>query len=320
MRIFWAMIALLVVIAAAALLYTPKAPPRSPASASTTTATPAPSAPSAVVATPADEVVAAGHDTAPAPGADAQPTAADLAAAADAEKAILDAIASKHSGPQHAAKTTRPTIETPGATATADAEKDTATTVDTAAATAPVGTPTRAPAKLGEYVVTPATFRDRGDGALVVDEQYIVRGEGTNEKPFVVSWEMLVASEGDFDPSKGKNTIPERVAMLHGKVVSITGYVAFPLMTPKPTELLMMLNQWDGCCMGVPPTPYDAIEVKINKAITGDARFAVNGTVRGTFKVEPYVTKTPTVSWLNGLYLMENAEFAAADIGAEAGS
>ena len=29
---------------------------------------------------------------------------------------------------------------------------------------------------------------------------------------------------------------------------------------------LMMLNQWDGCCIGVPPTPYDAIEVKLKEA------------------------------------------------------
>ncbi len=319
MRIFWALIALLVLLAAGLVVFrTPTVTtlvPPAPAPATTPTVTPdaAATAATAPTAAPVEaEKPASATDAAP------QATAADIAAAAEAEQAMLDAIAEKHSGPKHAAKAARPTIDTPGAGG--DAAKTTEATAAQPSADAPVGTPTRAPAKLGEYVVTPATFRDRGDGALVVDEQYIVRGEGTNEKPFVVSWEMLVASEGDFDPSKGKNTIPERVAMLHGKVVSITGYVAFPLMTPKPTELLMMLNQWDGCCMGVPPTPYDAIEVKINKAVTGDARFAINGTVRGTFKVEPYVTKTPTVSWLNGLYLMENAEFAAADIGAGAGS
>lgn len=315
MRIFWALIALLVLLAAGALLYrskhavttTPLLPPPAPLAPTSPTETAPP-----VATTPAPAPAT------PAPTLALQPTPADLAAAADAEQAILDSIAAKHSGPQHAAKTTRPTIESPTASPTTDATKAAATPSDaTPANTTP---PTRAPAKLGEYTVTAATFRNRDDGALVVDEKYIIRGEGTPEKPFAVSWEMLVASEGDFDPSKGKNTIPERVAMLHGKTVSITGYVAFPLMTPKPTELLMMLNQWDGCCMGVPPTPYDAIEVKINKPVTGDARFAINGTVRGTFKVEPYVTKTPTVSWLNGLYLMENADFAPADIGAGAGS
>ncbi|MFN7316493.1 MAG: hypothetical protein ACK5ZG_03885 [Phycisphaerae bacterium] len=319
MRIFWALIALLVLLAAGLVVFrtptvrTPVAPAPAPVTMPAVTPDAAATAATAPTAAPVEaEKPASATDAAP------QATAADLAAAAEAEQAMLDAIAEKHSGPKHAAKAARPTIDTPGAGS--DAAKTTEATATQPPADAPVGTPTRAPAKLGEYVVTPATFRDRGDGALVVDEQYIVRGEGTAEKPFVVSWEMLVASEGDFDPSKGKNTIPERVAMLHGKIVSITGYVAFPLMTPKPTELLMMLNQWDGCCMGVPPTPYDAIEVKINKAVTGDARFAINGTVRGTFKVEPYVTKTPTVSWLNGLYLMENAEFAAADIGAGAGS
>ncbi|GDY00449.1 hypothetical protein LBMAG48_28520 [Phycisphaerae bacterium] len=317
MRIFWALIALLILLAAAAMFFTSSKPPRiAPPNTPATTPTP-PTAPApAPTADSAPQAVAPTAPTpAPAPTTPTTPTStpADLAAAADAEQAILDSIAAKHSGPQHAAKTTKPSI-------TDGKEKPTVATDKTAAATTPTTPPTRAPAKIGEYTVTGATFRNRDDGALVVDEKYIIRGEGTQAKPYVVSWEMLVASEGDFDPSKGKNTIPERVAMLHDKVVTITGYIAFPLMTPKPTELLMMLNQWDGCCMGVPPTPYDAIEVKINKPVSGDARFAINGTVRGTFKVEPYVTKTPTVSWLNGLYLMENAEFAAADIGAGAGS
>jgi hypothetical protein len=173
---------------------------------------------------------------------------------------------------------------------------------------------------LRDYAVTPANVRPRADGATVVDELYVLRGEGTAESPYLVSWEMLVATEADFDPSVGKNAIPQRVAMLDGKVVTLEGYIAFPLMSPKPSELLMMLNPWDGCCIGVPPTVYDAVEVKLNKTVTGDARFAVNGAVTGTFKVEPYVTKTATVSWLNGLFLMENAEFSPRDIGVGAGS
>ena len=39
--------------------------------------------------------------------------------------------------------------------------------------------------------------------------------------------------------------------------VEITGYVAFPMLMDEADELLVMLNQWDGCCIGVPPTPYD---------------------------------------------------------------
>ena len=38
------------------------------------------------------------------------------------------------------------------------------------------------------------------------------------------------------------------------KVVAIVGEV---------NEALVMLNQWDGCCIGVPPTPYDAVEVRL---------------------------------------------------------
>ena len=66
-----------------------------------------------------------------------------------------------------------------------------------------------------------------------------------------------------------------------------------------------MLNQWDGCCIGVPPTPYDAIEATLDKVAVGDARFAVTGAVTGKFGVKPYIVG----DWLVGLYTMENGTF-----------
>jgi hypothetical protein len=174
--------------------------------------------------------------------------------------------------------------------------------------------PTRAAETIGEYAVTPDTFRERADGALIINEKFVVRGKGTSDEPFVVPWELLVSAEEVFDPASKKNTIPERVAMLDGKRVKLDGYVAFPLMSPKPKELLSMLNQWDGCCIGVPPTPYDAVEVKLTKIVTGDARHAITGSVVGEFKVAPYVTKGKDIAWLVGFYVMENADFAAKDV------
>jgi hypothetical protein len=91
--------------------------------------------------------------------------------------------------------------------------------------------------------------------------------------------------------------------MLDKQRVRITGYVAFPLYVQQPRELLVMLNQWDGCCIGVPPTPYDAIEVRTADVIKGDDRFATFGTVEGTLQVKPYVVG----DWLVGLFIMEDA-------------
>jgi hypothetical protein len=75
-------------------------------------------------------------------------------------------------------------------------------------------------------------------------------------------------------------------------------------MAASADEMLMMLNQWDGCCIGVPPTPYDAIEVKLKAAAKGDTRLRTTGTLSGVLRVEPYLVK----DWLVSLYIMDDGE------------
>jgi hypothetical protein len=180
--------------------------------------------------------------------------------------------------------------------------------------------PDGVPAKLGEYDVRPVRMEKKDDGSVVLDGRFPLRGAGTKEDPYRVSWELLVSAKDTFEPAAGLKKISGRVAMLHDKWVRLDGYVAFPLMMQKPTELLSMLNQWDGCCIGVPPTPYDAVEVKLAKMVTGDARFAVTGSVVGKFKVDPYVVKNPRGDWLVGMYTMSVADFTPEDIGDGAGT
>jgi hypothetical protein len=92
---------------------------------------------------------------------------------------------------------------------------------------------------------------------------------------------------------------------LSGKRVKIGGYLAFPLVAPTSSECLLMLNQWDGCCIGIPPTPYDAVEVKLADSVKGWKRHTINfGSIEGTFKVEPYLVE----NWLVGLYMIEDAK------------
>jgi hypothetical protein len=76
-------------------------------------------------------------------------------------------------------------------------------------------------------------------------------------------------------------------------------------MVSETKELIVMLNQWDGCCIGVPPTPYDAIEVKLlEPAKRGGRHASFNfGGVRGTFRVDPYLVE----NWLVGLYILDGA-------------
>jgi hypothetical protein len=66
-----------------------------------------------------------------------------------------------------------------------------------------------------------------------------------------------------------------------------------------------MLNQWDGCCIGVPPTPYDAIEVRLASEIRGWTKHTINfGSIEGILRVEPYLVE----NWLVGLYLIEDGK------------
>lgn len=140
------------------------------------------------------------------------------------------------------------------------------------------------------------------DGSMLVDDRFLIRGSGTQADPYRITWELLVSSEESYQPRLGRKIIPARVQMLHEKWVRISGFIAFPIMAQSPDEMLMMLNQWDGCCIGVPPTPYDAIEVKLKKAAVGDERLRTSAAITGILKVDPFLVR----DWLVSLYLLDD--------------
>lgn len=149
----------------------------------------------------------------------------------------------------------------------------------------------------------PAKLVKQDDGTTLVDDRFVIKGAGTKADPYRVTWEQLVSAQEVYQPRLNRKVIPDRVKMLDGKWVRISGYIAFPIMASSNDEMLMMLNQWDGCCIGVPPTPYDAIEVKLDKPAKGEERLRATGTVQGILRVDPYLVK----DWLVSLYLMDNA-------------
>jgi hypothetical protein len=148
-----------------------------------------------------------------------------------------------------------------------------------------------------------AAIETRPDGSTLVDGKYIVKGKGTKAEPFLITWDQLVSAQEDYVPKEGRKEIPARIAMLNGKWVQVTGYIAFPVMADSQDECLSMLNQWDGCCIGVPPTPYDAVEVHLKELAEGKDRMTSYGTITGHFKVDPQLVG----GWLIGLYVMESA-------------
>ncbi|MCC7387251.1 MAG: hypothetical protein IT431_00635 [Phycisphaerales bacterium] len=151
---------------------------------------------------------------------------------------------------------------------------------------------------------------EQGAGAtLTLNGRYPITGSGTAEDPYKIDFDMLVALEHDYQPkTAGKDMIPEWITPLNGKVVEITGFIGFPFIAPTADECMVMLNQWDGCCIGVPPTPYDAVEVQLAEEVDLGNGVPNYGTIRGVFRADPYLVN----GWLIGLYVMDEATLRSA--------
>lgn len=150
----------------------------------------------------------------------------------------------------------------------------------------------------------PVTIKKLDDGALLLDDRFVIRGSGTVDDPYEITWDLLMSASETYIPRLGQLKLPQRVTMLHDKYVKITGHAAIPMGSAEVKELLAMLNQWDGCCIGMPPSPYDAIEVKLKQPIrVGRQHFSPFATVEGRLKVDPYLMD----KWLVGLYVMDDA-------------
>lgn len=153
------------------------------------------------------------------------------------------------------------------------------------------------------YRVVPAAIQVGEEGHPVLDGRFPLKGSGTAADPYQISWDLLLSASETLVPRVGRKRLPERITLLDGKYVRINGNLMLPMMMDMPDEVQVMLNPWDGCCLGVPPTPYDAVEVRLRKALEGDDRMATYGTVTGRLSVKPYLIG----DWLVGLYVMEDA-------------
>ncbi len=149
---------------------------------------------------------------------------------------------------------------------------------------------------------------EKDDGTLEIGGgEWVLPGDGTTAKPYIISWDLLQSAMQVYNPRLGKTELPEWAQKLNGKRVRVEGYVVLPLAQQSSNDILLTLNQWDGCCLGVPPTPYDAIEVRLTGAVDagpGAGMGPVYGSVEGDFKVDPYVAG----GWLLGLYVLEEGK------------
>lgn len=144
-----------------------------------------------------------------------------------------------------------------------------------------------------------------GEEYLLADGKYEIRGRGTFEEPYRASWECLASASKTYLPRLREYEIPQRIALLNGKWLRIEGFLAFPLMVRETKDLTVTLNQWDGCCIGIPPTCYDGIEVKLLEPAKRSGAHALfnYGTVQGKLRVDPYIVG----NFLSGLYVLDDA-------------
>ncbi len=149
------------------------------------------------------------------------------------------------------------------------------------------------------------SFEIRPDGSIAVDGVGIVPGDGSAQRPFVLDWEVLRSVQRDYNPRQGQAEVPAWLGVLDGKRVRIEGNTLLPVVGQTTDELLVMQNPWDGCCLGVPPTPYDAVEVKLSRPQRMGNAPTGFGQVEGVFKVDAYIVS----GWLLGLFVIEQATF-----------
>lgn len=156
-----------------------------------------------------------------------------------------------------------------------------------------------APMEFRGFDVRPAQI-ELVEGDLRLDERFTVTGSGTKADPYVLPWALMMSASETFNPARAKEVLPERVTMFDGEWVRFEGSLAIPFAGRFVSEMLLMQHPWDGCCLGVAPTPYDAIEISLAAPIEHRPQF---GVVTGKLKVDPFVDR----NYLYGMYLMEGA-------------
>ena len=144
------------------------------------------------------------------------------------------------------------------------------------------------------------------DRTLELDGRFRVIGNGTADDPYRVSWELLTSSGAFIDAARKALTAPPWVRLVDGTYIEISGYYSTAVRVARAKNLLLTLNRWDGCCIGLPPTPFDAIDVSMREPISLQGLHVFRfGTFRGRLAVSAFETG----GFLLGLYRLEDATF-----------
>ena len=168
---------------------------------------------------------------------------------------------------------------------------------------------TRTPPALLHDTRTPNEVLHRIDERTIeLDKRFRVIGGGRDDDPYRISWELLTSASAYIDPAQLAVTPPPWIRLLDDTVVEISGYYSTPLRVDRTKSLMLTLNRWDGCCVGLPPTPFDAIDLVLREPLEMKGLHLLRfGTFRGRMRVEVF----EAAGYLIGLYRIEDAVFVA---------
>ncbi len=161
--------------------------------------------------------------------------------------------------------------------------------------------PSNAPSPVVSHI---DPVRQIDDRTVRLADRFDVIGRGTPVDPYRVSWPLLGSAIDTIDAEHGKLEVPGWLSPLDGSWIEISGYLAPPLAVAETSELLVTMNKWDGCCIGLPPTAFDSLETRLDAPVAFQGKHIVRfGTLRGQFRVEP----VSVGGFLLSLYRLEHA-------------
>lgn len=141
---------------------------------------------------------------------------------------------------------------------------------------------------------------------LELDGRFRLVGNGSDADPYLITWEMLTTASEYVDPAQNARTPPPWVRLIDGTYVEISGYYSTAVRVALAKNLLLTLNRWDGCCIGVPPTAFDAIDIAMRDPLPMRGLHLTRfGTFKGLFRAECL----DAAGFLIGLYRIEDATF-----------
>lgn len=155
---------------------------------------------------------------------------------------------------------------------------------DAGASPPPAPQPSDAPKAIAHEAVRSIDAR-----TIMLDGRFEVIGRGTEQDPFRVGWPLLLAAMEEIDAATGKMAIPAWLEPLNASWVEISGYFAPILKSESVSEVLFTMNRWDGCCIGLPPTVFDSIALRLRSPVSLTGQHLIRfGTVRGELHIEPF--------------------------------